>query len=112
LIKLGLVVSAYAALEATEMVGLWFNQRWAEYLTFVATSALVPYEIYELSLGVSVFKAVTLVINLAVVIYLLLAKRLFGLRGGHAAERARREVVGGWEAIETATTRPLPPPVQ
>jgi uncharacterized membrane protein (DUF2068 family) len=103
LIKLGLVVVAYAALEATEMVGLWFNKRWAEYLTFVATTALVPYEIYELTLGVSAFKVVTLVINLAVVIYLLLAKRLFGLRGGHAAEMTRRQTLGGWEALEKAT---------
>ena len=100
---LGLVLLAYAALEATEMVGLWLNKRWAEYLTFIATTVLVPYEVYELTLSVSVFKLVTLVINLAVVIYLLVAKRLFGLRGGHRAEKARRELTSGWAAIERAT---------
>ena len=100
---LGLVLLAYAALEATEMVGLWLNRRWAEYLTFVATTVLVPFEVYELTLSVSVFKLVTLVINLAVVTYLLFAKRLFGLRGGHAAEEARRERSSGWGAIERAT---------
>ena len=100
---LGGVLLAYAALEATEMVGLWLNKRWAEYLTFVATTVLVPYEIYELTLRVSVFKLVTLAINLAVVIYLLFAKRLFGLRGGHRAEQARRELSSGWGAIERAT---------
>jgi hypothetical protein len=52
---------------------------------------------------VSAFKMVALVINLAVVIYLLLAKRLFGLRGGHAAEAARRRALSGWEAIEKQT---------
>ncbi len=103
---LGFVLLAYAALEATEMVGLWLNKRWAEYLTFIATTALVPYEIYELTLSVSVFKLVTLAINLAVVIYLLFAKRLFGLRGGHAAELARREHSSGWAAIER--TAPVP----
>jgi uncharacterized membrane protein (DUF2068 family) len=103
LITLGLVVTAYAALEATEMVGLWFNKRWAEYLTLVATAALVPFEIYEIYLKVSVFKVLTLVINLAIVIYLLYAKRLFGLRGGHKAELERRRALGGWEAIERAT---------
>jgi uncharacterized membrane protein (DUF2068 family) len=103
LIQLGLLVTAYAALEATEMVGLWFNRRWAEYLTLVATTALVPVELYELYLKASVFKVVTLVINVAIVIYLLLAKRLFGLRGGHRAELARREALGGWAAIEKAT---------
>jgi len=101
---LAVILFAYAALEATEMVGLWLNKRWAEYLTFVATTVLVPYEVYELTLSVSVFKVITLVINLAVVIYLLFAKRLFGLRGGHRAEQARREASSGWGAIERATT--------
>ena len=100
---LAFVLLAFAALEGTEMVGLWLNKRWAEYLTFIATTALVPYEVYELTNGVSAFKIVALVINLAVVIYLLLAKRLFGLRGGHAAEHARREYTSGWPAIERAT---------
>ncbi len=103
LLQLGLVATAYAALEASEMVGLWFNKRWAEYLTFVATTVLVPFEVYELSLSVSVFKMVTLVINVAIVVYLLLAKRLFGLRGGHRAELERRQELGGWAAIERAT---------
>jgi uncharacterized membrane protein (DUF2068 family) len=103
LIQLGLVVTAYAALEASEMVGLWFSKRWAEYLTFVATTLLVPLEIYEITLGVSVFKILTLIINVAIVIYLLLAKRLFGLRGGHHAVIERRRTLGGWEAVERAT---------
>jgi uncharacterized membrane protein (DUF2068 family) len=108
LYKLGLVIVAYAALEGTEMVGLWFNKRWAEYLTFIATTVLVPYEIYELTLSISAFKMIVLVINVAVVVYLLLAKRLFGLRGGHGAEMARRDALGGWGAIETATPRGAP----
>lgn len=105
LIQLALVATAYAALEASEMVGLWFAKRWAEYLTFVATTALVPLEIYELTLRVSVFKVITLVINLAIVIYLLLAKRLFGFRGGHRAELARRAELSGWAAVDRATPR-------
>jgi uncharacterized membrane protein (DUF2068 family) len=107
LYTLGFVITAYAALEATEMVGLWFAKRWAEYLTFIATTLLVPYEIYELTKSISAFKLIAFIINVAVVVYLLLAKRLFGLRGGHAAERARRESLGGWTAIERATL-PLP----
>jgi uncharacterized membrane protein (DUF2068 family) len=103
---LGVVLLAFAALEAAEMVGLWLNKRWAEYLTFIATTALVPFEVYELTNGISVFKIIALIINVAVVLYLLLAKRLFGLRGGHAAERARREASSGWGAIERATAAP------
>ena len=100
LIQLGLLVTAYAALEATEMVGLWMSKRWAEYLTLVATVALIPVEVYELSVGVSVFKIITLVINLAIAVYLLLAKRLFGLRGGHQVQVERHRQFGGWAAIE------------
>ena len=98
---------AYAALEASEMVGLWMSKRWAEYLTLVATAVLIPIEIYELSLSVSVFKVLTFVINVAILIYLLLAKRLFGLRGGHRAELRRGdEEFGGMDgAIERATPK-------
>ena len=37
----------YGALELVEGVGLWLDQLWAEYLTVVATSLLIPLEIYE-----------------------------------------------------------------
>jgi uncharacterized membrane protein (DUF2068 family) len=106
LIQLGLLVTAYAALEATEMVGLWFSKRWAEYLTFVATILLIPIELYELSLSVTVFKVITLAINVAIAVYLLLAKRLFGLRGGHEAQLERHRQFSGWGAIERTTPAP------
>jgi uncharacterized membrane protein (DUF2068 family) len=96
----GLAVGAYAVLEGIEAVGLWFQQRWAEYLTFVATGLFVPLEVYELVARQSLFRIVTLVINLAVCAYLLLAKRLFGLRGGARAEREERERDTGWAALE------------
>jgi len=95
--------AAYGALEATEAVGLWLGRRWAEYLTFIATAVFVPYEIYELAKSVTWLKLLTLAINLLIVIYLLFAKRLFGLRGGGKAERAEREQDNGWPAIERAT---------
>jgi uncharacterized membrane protein (DUF2068 family) len=100
LYDIGFLLVAYAALEAVEMVGLWFAKRWAEYLTFVATTLFVPLEVYELLSSFGWLKLVTFVINVAVVVYLLLGKRLFGLRGGHAADVARRRADGGWEAID------------
>jgi uncharacterized membrane protein (DUF2068 family) len=106
LYELGIAASAYAALEASEMVGLWLSKRWAEYLTFVATCLLLPLEIYELSTKLSVLKIVVFILNLAVAVYLLLAKRLFGVRGGHAAIQARKAEDSGWPAFDRAT--PLP----
>jgi uncharacterized membrane protein (DUF2068 family) len=103
LYQAGLLVVGYAALEATEMVGLWLTKRWAEYLTFVATTLLVPFEIYEMSESFGTFKLITFLVNVAIAVYLLLAKRLFGLRGGHAAEHRRRVELGGWAAVDRAT---------
>ncbi len=76
---------AYATLEAVEAVFLWRGRRWAEYLTVLATAGLLPLELWELSKGVSVFKVVTLLLNLAILVWLVWHKRLFGLRGGAAA---------------------------
>lgn len=97
---IGVIFFLYAVLEGVEAVGLWLGRRWAEYLTFVATALLLPFEVYELSESVSPLKVSALLINLAIVVYLALAKRLFGLRGGAAAERAGRERDIGWPALE------------
>jgi uncharacterized membrane protein (DUF2068 family) len=105
----GTAIAAYALLEGIESVGLWYGKRWAEYLTFIATTIFVPYEIYELAKGVSALKLVALILNLAVVAYLLIAKRLFGLRGGGKAERAEHDAETGWPPIERATPAPSTP---
>ena len=96
----GAGVAAYAVLEGAEAVGLWYQRRWAEYLTFVATTLLLPFEVYELTRTVSPLKVIALIVNLAIVVYLLFAKRLFGLRGGAAADEAERERDVGWQALE------------
>lgn len=96
----GLAVAVYAVLEGVEAVGLWFARRWAEYLTFLATSLFLPLEVYELTHKLSPLKIIALIVNIAVVIYLLYAKRLFGFRGGAGAERAEREHDTGWDAME------------
>lgn len=104
-----LVAALYALLEGLEAVGLWLMRRWAEYLTFVATIAFVPLEVYELTKTVSPFKVIALVVNLAIVVYLLFAKRLFGVRGGAEAERRERERDTGWSVLEATAPGAQPP---
>jgi hypothetical protein len=100
---LGFVFGGYALLEGVEAVGLWLRKRWAEYLTFIATSLLLVPEVYELTRSATPLKVLTLLINLAIVGYLLYAKRLFGVRGGGTVERAEIERDSGWEALERST---------
>jgi len=106
---IGLAAALYALLEGAEAIGLWFQLRWAEYLTFVATAAFLPFEVYELTRTVTVLKVLALVVNVAIVVYLLYAKRLFGLRGGGEAEEAARAADSGWDAFHRYTPPPHEP---
>ena len=78
-------VTVYAVLEATEAWALWTERRWGEYLTVAATAGFLPLELIELTHSVTPTKVVALAINLAIVVWLILAKHLFGVRGGEAA---------------------------
>jgi len=102
----GSAFSAYAALNAIEAVGLWGERRWAEYLTFLEVTVLLPLEIYELTLTISPLKITALVVNVAVMAYLLWAHRLFGFRGGGRMDRILHEKDTGWGALERATPVP------
>jgi len=68
----------YGVLELVEGTGLWLDRLWAEYLTVIATSLLLPVEIYELVRRPTVWKAGGIVVNIAIVVYLayLLRRRL------------------------------------
>lgn len=68
---LGAGAFLYAGLFTTEGVGLWLGKRWAEYLTVIATGSFVPFEIYELARRPGPSRLAALVLNLAVVAYLL-----------------------------------------
>ena len=70
----------YSAVFLTEGVGLALGKRWAEYLTIGTTASLLPLEIYELGKHASIGKVLALVINLAVVVYLVLELRRFPKR--------------------------------
>jgi uncharacterized membrane protein (DUF2068 family) len=62
---------AYAALFSTEGIGLLLDRRWGEWLTVVATTSFIPMEIYELVQEVHAARVILLVVNVAVVIYLI-----------------------------------------
>jgi uncharacterized membrane protein (DUF2068 family) len=90
LLWVGLGLAVYGGLQIVEAVGLWLLKRWGEYFAVVATSLGIPIEIYELTEKITWIRLGALVINVAAVLYILLTKRLFGVRGGRAAYEAER----------------------
>ena len=69
--KLGLVGLFYAGLFLMEGTGLWLQRRWGEWATVVITGLLIPVEVYEIDRHPSVVKVLVLLLNVAVVWYLI-----------------------------------------
>ena len=68
----------YGVIESSESIGLVLRRRWAEYLVVLATAFFIPLELREVMMHVtSPFRDASLLINIAVVIYLIRKKRLF-----------------------------------
>ena len=107
LLAIGLAL--YTIIELVEGVGLWLARRWGEYFAMVATSFGLPLEIYDLTRNVTLLAVVVFAVNLALVLYLVITKRLFGVRGGKEAYDARLRSESVLEAaVEAAagTRRP------
>jgi uncharacterized membrane protein (DUF2068 family) len=87
----GIAALGYGALELVEGVGLWLDQLWAEYLTVIATSLLIPFELYELVRHPSVWKAGGVLVNVLIVLYLArgLRRRLVAEADVDAHEHSR-----------------------
>jgi uncharacterized membrane protein (DUF2068 family) len=70
LVLFSLIFFAYAAIFFVAGVGLLLRKMWAEYFTIVITGSFIPFEIYEVWIGVNWLKALFLAGNIFVVIYL------------------------------------------
>ena len=104
-VLLGLAIT-YAVIEWTEAFGLWKERRWAEYLTVLATAGFLPLEVHELINRVTVLRVGALLVNVALIIWLVRAKHLFGVRGGPKTLHERVD----WADILTAPTPAAGPP--
>lgn len=67
----GIVAIGYGALEGAEAYGLWRRRPWGEWLTVFATSLLLIPEVWELTKSATALKIGALLLNIAVVAYLL-----------------------------------------
>lgn len=69
------LVATYALVRFVEAYGLWYARPWGEWLAAASGSIYVPFELYELWRGVSSIKVGALIINLAIVAYMVYALR-------------------------------------
>jgi uncharacterized membrane protein (DUF2068 family) len=60
----------YSALRFLEAYGLWYARSWAEWLAVASGMIYLPFEIYELSAGVTAIKLMTFTLNTLVVLYM------------------------------------------
>jgi uncharacterized membrane protein (DUF2068 family) len=67
----------YALLLLVEGLGLWVEASWAAYMTVISTSIFLPVEFHEVIQHLSVAHVMVLLINMAIVIFLVaqLARR-------------------------------------
>jgi uncharacterized membrane protein (DUF2068 family) len=93
---LALAAAVYCVLEGAEAVGLWHERRWAEYLTAVATAGFLPFELNELWHRVTVLRLGALVVNVAVLVYLVWRKHLFDVGGRRPETRRLSELTDAW----------------
>jgi len=80
--EISLATFGYSAVALTEGVGLLLEKVWAEYLTLILTVSFLPWELYELVRRPSWFRVSLLLINLAVLWYLVWLLRRKKLLGG------------------------------
>ena len=57
----------YASLRFIEAYGLWRERRWAAWLAAVSGAIYIPFELAELSTGITALALLALVVNVAVV---------------------------------------------
>jgi uncharacterized membrane protein (DUF2068 family) len=101
LIWFAVFLFGYSIVNVVEGVGLICRKTWAEWLTVVTTSALIPYEAWRFTRRPDWVHAVILVLNVLVVVYLVWRIR--------RDQRARARRAAGGRAGPSARTPPLPP---
>jgi uncharacterized membrane protein (DUF2068 family) len=75
---LALTAFGYAILMGTEGAALYLRKPWARWFTIIATSSLIPIEVYEIARKPDLTRVVVLVTNAAIVAYLWRRREVFG----------------------------------
>jgi uncharacterized membrane protein (DUF2068 family) len=76
-VLLAFAAFAYGALFVVEAVGLARRASWARWLTIIATSGLIPIEIYEIARRPTLSRVAVMLFNVGVLVYLVRKKEIF-----------------------------------
>lgn len=75
-----LLVAAGAAIYSTlrfiEAYGLWRERAWAEWFALISGTIYLPFELHEMLIRPTMIKAAILIVNLAIVLYMLYLRLL------------------------------------
>lgn len=69
--KIAAVASVYTILRFVEAYGLWYALPWAEWMALISGSLYIPFEAVDFIRRPTWFRMLVLVVNLAVVLYML-----------------------------------------
>lgn len=64
------LAALYSLIRFAEAYGLWHQRRWAEWLAALSGAVYIPVEIYEIAHRVSLLKVGALIVNVAIVAYM------------------------------------------
>lgn len=82
----GVGTMLYALMYATEGIGLLLKKPWAEWLTVILTGLFIPVEVYEVFHHNTAAKTAVLILNVAIVAYLVMV--VYKRKKAERAERA------------------------
>jgi uncharacterized membrane protein (DUF2068 family) len=68
-----------------EAYGLWYARAWAEWIALISGALYLPFEIYKVAHRQSLFHVSILLLNLAVVFYM-----IYALKTGTSLHRVRQ----------------------
>jgi uncharacterized membrane protein (DUF2068 family) len=81
--KIATIAVVYVILRFVEAYGLWYVRPWAEWLAIASGSIYIPFEVADLLRRPDVLRLLILVINVAIVLYMLML-RLEAAKKHHA----------------------------
>jgi uncharacterized membrane protein (DUF2068 family) len=94
----------YAILHLIEGIGLILERDWAGYLVVLATSSLIPFELYEIIQKHSLPRVTLLILNVGILIYLIVE-----LRKHHAARAKPTDQTPNSSVVLAEQSQDTPP---